>query len=146
VIDHLAKGSESRAYGAGGTMAKKRAAGGVSLRVTVLEPFVPGKGGRASLAVHKDRHGGLTKHRASKDREPLAGTFRLVPNGERLTWEVDAPADGERNPNDRAPAADVAAVAQLDPTPKTGSEVAKRLVWRKDRALRTFKTWREEAR
>src|SRR5215211_8141049 len=41
------------------TSGKPRAIGGVSLRVTLKEPFSPGRGGRAALTVHKDRHGGL---------------------------------------------------------------------------------------
>src|SRR5690606_29976492 len=76
-IDHLAKNSESRAQGATGTAAKRRAIGGVSLRVSVSEAFAPGRGGSAALTIHKDRHGGLRAATPGTDREPLAGMFVL---------------------------------------------------------------------
>lgn len=59
VIDHLSRGSESRAQGATGTIAKKRMVSGSSLRVSAVRRFAPGQGGTARLSVHKDRHGGL---------------------------------------------------------------------------------------
>ena len=44
-IDHLAKNPDSRTQGASGTAAKRRAVGGISLRVTVKDDFAPGHGG-----------------------------------------------------------------------------------------------------
>ena len=46
-IDHLAKNAESRSQGATGTHAKRRATGGASLRVTLLDTFAPGQAVRA---------------------------------------------------------------------------------------------------
>lgn len=77
VVDHLAKSPTSRVHGPGGTMAKRRVLGGVSLRVKVSRAFAPGKGGSALLIVNKDRHGGVRAHCPSGEREPLAGTFVL---------------------------------------------------------------------
>lgn len=64
-IDHLAKNSDSRAQGATGTAAERRAIGGTSPRVRIAAAFVPGKGGAAHLLIHKDRHGGLRQHSPS---------------------------------------------------------------------------------
>src|SRR5258705_3697449 len=50
-VDHLAKNADPRAQGPGGTAAKRRAIGGVSLRVKVKQPFTPGHGGSALLLV-----------------------------------------------------------------------------------------------
>jgi hypothetical protein len=40
---------------------KRRAVGGVSLRVALKDPFTSGGAGSAALTVHKDRHGGLSR-------------------------------------------------------------------------------------
>jgi hypothetical protein len=94
VVDHLAKGNESRRLGPGGTVAKRRTVGGVSLRVVRVKPFTPGEGGAAELWVNKDRHGGV---RDSCDPVPpgrdeqLAGTFLLgTADGETgvALWQV----------------------------------------------------------
>ncbi|WP_260754960.1 AAA family ATPase [Mycobacterium sp. SMC-8] len=91
-VDHLAKNADSRAVGPGGTAAKRRAIGGSSIRVKVKQPFTPGHGGSATLIVNKDRHGGLRAHCPVGDREPVAGTFKLLVFDEgALAWVIDAP-------------------------------------------------------
>jgi hypothetical protein len=85
--------SDSRAYGAGGTMAKRRKVGGSMLRVKRGRQFAPGQGGSAHLLVVKDRHGGLRKHCPPGGREQDAGTFVLDEpdaNGES-TWRIIQP-------------------------------------------------------
>jgi hypothetical protein len=72
-VDHLAKGHDSRAHGPGGTAAKRRAIGGVSIRVKATKAFTPGHGGEALLCINKDRHGGVRAHCPLGDREPVAG-------------------------------------------------------------------------
>lgn len=95
LVDHLAKGRESRAMGPGGSMAKRRTVGGSSVRVVRVRPFTRREGGKAHLLVNKDRHGGL------RDRcppplpgkeEQLAGTFVLgaADNGGLAPWQVVA--------------------------------------------------------
>lgn len=148
-VDHLAKGQDSRAQGPGGTAAKKRAIGGVSLRVKVKDSFTPGKGGSAYLSVNKDRHGGLRAHCPTGDREPLAGLFKLtVWHGEGtddvLQWEVTAPMDGERNPDESVPPGDIAAMAALDPEPSTVDDAQARLKWNRQRTAKALKAFREE--
>lgn len=144
-VDHLAKGQDSRAHGPGGTAAKRRAIGGVSLRVKVKDAFTPGHGGSAYLTVNKDRHGGLRAHCPTGDREPLAGVFRLRAfTGGVLTWDVTAPGRDERNPEEAAPPEDVAAVAGLDPAPRTVDDAQKRLSWNRQRASNAVRTWREQ--
>ena len=59
VIDHMAKGTESRKFRAGGTIAKKRADDGVVYHVENVVPFAPGSGGKTSLSIVKDRHGDI---------------------------------------------------------------------------------------
>ncbi len=146
-IDHLSKGSDSRAYGAGGTMAKKRAIGGTSVRVTVDVPFTPGKGGSAYLAINKDRHGGLRAHSPVGDKEPPAGKFVLWPNDDPNTAGtvramVKAPMKDDRNPAEAAPAEDISAVAELVPPPTSANDAQKRLKWRADRARAAYKAWK----
>ncbi|MSS84543.1 AAA family ATPase [Actinomycetaceae bacterium WB03_NA08] len=138
LIDHLAKGAESRQMGSTGTAAKKRAVGGVSIRVKVADQFTPGKGGSAHLSISKDRHGGLREHRPTGDKEPLAGTFRLYPEGPKR-WAVIAPQDGQRNPSEAPPADDQAAILALDPPPETVREARERLGIRQDRAAAALK-------
>jgi len=144
-VDHLAKGQDSRAHGPGGTAAKRRAIGGVSLRVKVKDAFTPGKGGSAYLSVNKDRHGGLRAHCPTGDREPLAGVFKLNAFADGvLTWTVTAPAEGEHNPDETAPPGDLAAVSELDPPPETVDDAQTRLRWGRQRTARAVKAWREQ--
>jgi hypothetical protein len=78
LVDHLAKGRNSRQLGQGGSIAKRRTVGGLSLRVVRERPFTRNGGGSALLWVNKDRHGGVRQYcavvrPASKDRDELAG-------------------------------------------------------------------------
>lgn len=144
-VDHLAKGADSRAQGPGGTAAKRRAIGGVSVRVKATKAFTPGHGGEAVLLVNKDRHGGVRAHCPIGDREPVAGTFKLLAFNEGvLEWSFLAPKDGERNPDENAPPEDVAAIDALDPPPTTVDDVCNRLKWRKQRAANALRAWRQE--
>lgn len=80
LLDHQAKGAESRQYGAGGTMAKRRAISGASINLVRRQTFTPGKGGSAELWVNKDRPGGLRRHCPSGEaRRQFAGMFILDP-------------------------------------------------------------------
>lgn len=94
-IDHLAKGAESRAQGASGTLAKKRAVA-ISLRVSLEDAFSPGQVGRSVLSIHKDRHGGLRRESppAKGGGEQVAGVFVLDSTGDVLRWHVEAPTEG----------------------------------------------------
>lgn len=143
-IDHLAKNSESRAQGATGTAAKRRAIGGVSLRVSVSEAFAPGRGGSAALTIHKDRHGGLRAATPGTDREPLAAMFVLSTVDGLTSWSLRAPVEGERAPDQVPEAEDVEAIAALEPAPATVEEARKRLGWRKARAAKAMRGWREQ--
>jgi len=151
VIDHLSKGADSRNFGPVGTAAKRRAIGGVSLRVTVKDAFTPGSGGAAYLKVNKDRHGGLREHCPTGDREPLAGTFIMRVFGDALTGEIKA-ADGTENVTDdhalsasqaRDVAADVALLDALDPPPQSRRDVCQRMTWGTARAQSALSAWRE---
>lgn len=142
-VDHLAKSADSRAAGPGGSAAKRRAIGGVSIRVKVRQPFTPGHGGTATLVVNKDRHGGLRAHCPVGDREPVAGTFKLLAFKEGvLEWAIYPPADGERNDEEHAPAEDVAAIAALDPPPTTVEDARQRLSWQKQRTANALRSYR----
>lgn len=144
-VDHLAKSADSRAHGPGGTAAKRRAIGGVSIRVKARKPFTPGHGGEAVLLVNKDRHGGLRAYCPVGDREPVAGLFKLLsPNDGALQWQVVPPVDGERNDDETASPEDIAAVGALDPPPATVEEARERLNWRKQRASNALRAWREQ--
>lgn len=155
VIDHLAKGTESRTLGPGGTAAKRRTIGGVSLRVTVNEAFTPGKGGSAWLTVNKDRHGGLRQHCPAGGKEPSAGLFRLDPHASLdgvLEPIIRAPAEGDRVPVNFGIAVtdsgrvddDVAALDDLDPPPTSKRDVQARMHWGAARTNAALKAWREQ--
>lgn len=88
VIDHLAKNQDSRSQGPTGTMAKSRAVGGLSVRVTAERPFKPGEGGTAKLELFKDRHGGVRKQFPSSEPKPVIGTFTLTADGEALSYSI----------------------------------------------------------
>ncbi|WP_228811065.1 AAA family ATPase [Nocardia farcinica] len=154
VIDHLAKGAESRKLGPGGTTAKRRAIGGVSLRVTVQEAFTPGKGGSAWLTVNKDRHGGVRQH-CPVGREPVAGRFELRPHAADGLLEavIHAPREGDQPPSfdilgqfnsGGNLAGDVVELSKLDPPPRSKRDVQERMGWGSDRAYKALKAWREE--
>ena len=144
-VDHLAKSADSRAHGPGGTAAKRRAIGGVSIRVKARKPFTPGHGGEAQLLVNKDRHGGLRANCPVGDREPVAGTFRLLAFADGvLEWQLLPPVDGERNEDESVPPDDIAAVASLEPPPSTVEDARERLGWRKQRAANALRAWRED--
>lgn len=140
-IDHLAKGSDSRAFGPTGTAAKKRAIGGTSIRVKVDSAFTPDKGGSAYLSIHKDRHGGLRRNSPSGDREPLCGKFVILGNQARIA----APLRDERNPDETADTEDIEAINALDPPPTTVRDARERLGWRTDRVGKAFKAWKAGA-
>ena len=144
-VDHLAKSPDSRAQGPGGTAAKRRAIGGVSIRVKAKKTFTPGHGGEAVLVVNKDRHGGVRANCPVGEREPVAGTFKLLTfNDGVLEWQPTAPIAGERNDDEAAVPEDIAAIAALDPPPTTVEDARGRLGWRKQRAVNALRAWREQ--
>lgn len=150
-VDHLAKGSDSRAYGAAGSVAKKRAVDGVMLRVEVVRPFVPGQGGRARLLVVKDRHGGV-REVSGAEKAPLAASFEIT-SGAPLRWRFWAPEEqskgGPETPEGDAPAlsarvlADLATIAAMDPRPTSKSQVQKATGWGSQRALDALRALRD---
>jgi len=98
-IDHLPKGIDARqsGYAIGGT-AKKRAIDGTYLSAEVLMAPAPGKLGKISLTIEKDRNGGLRSVSPGKH----AGTFVLDSQDTTMTkWSVDMPSmssDGRMRP------------------------------------------------
>lgn len=142
-IDHLAKGTESRTSGPTGTAAKKRAVGGVSVRVTIKDAFTPGRGGAAAITIHKDRHGGLRQHCPPPDGgEAYAGTFVLKAEDDGTTsWHITAPELGDRAPSGVAEA-DIDVLNDLEPPPSSVRDVKTRLKWRTDRATAALREWR----
>lgn len=141
-IDHVAKNSDSRALGPTGTTAKRRAVGGVSIRVTINEQFTPGRGGSAFLNVNKDRHGGLRRHCPAEGKEWAAGLFRIDSGTERIRWSIRAPQLGDAAAATGVSADDLAQLDQLDPPPASVRDVKDRLRWRSDRAAASLREWR----
>lgn len=144
-IDHLAKNTESRASGPTGTAAKRRAIGGVSIRVAIKDQFVPEHGGSAWLTVNKDRHGGLRQHCPRGDREPSAGLFTMRSEADRITWNIKAPKDSDAADIAGVGASDLAALDALDPPPESVRDVKERLRWRSDRATEALRVWRSRS-
>lgn len=141
-VDHLPKSVETRAAGPTGTAAKRRAVGGVSIRVTINEPFAPGRVGSAYLSLNKDRHGGLRRHCPSEGREPSVGIFRLDSTGHDIKWSITAPQPGEAAAAVGVSSDDLAALDQLDPPPASVRDVKDRLRWRSERAADALREWR----
>lgn len=141
-IDHLPKGEESRERGQTGTMAKKRAINGVSLRVTVTEQFAPGRGGAASMTIEKDRPGGVRAHCPVANKHQPAGRFVMIahPDG-TMSWKVTEPK-AERT-TDTVRDSDVAELDALVPAPRSKRDVQDRLKWGSDRAHKALTRWRE---
>lgn len=133
-IDHEAKGQASKAYGAGGAVAKKRAIDGVMLRVTRRSPFKPGEGGKADLTIVKDRHGGVRAISPSGEKEPLASTFELS-GGEATTWKFWAPAGGPSPARHRT---DAEILGALNPIPKSQYAARGQLGWGAERTKAAF--------
>jgi hypothetical protein len=118
VVDHLAKGSDSRQFGPTGTAAKSRAVGGSSIRVTAEVPFKPGEGGKAKLELFKDRHGGVRRQFPKSQPKPVVGTFILTQEGgDNLSYSIDpgltVPLSQQRDINDREAAQDAARLVKL---------------------------------
>lgn len=141
-IDHLAKNTDSAAYGSTGTAAKKRAIGGTSLRCAIIEPFIVGQGGKAQLTVNKDRHGGLRAACPAEDREPLAAVFILTGNGGDVSWRFAPPKAGQHPADTEVPEGDVRALTELQPPPTSQRDVKERLGWGSTRALNALRAWR----
>ncbi len=152
-IDHLPKSDEARAHGQTGTLAKRRAVNGVSLRVTSTEAFAPGRGGAASMAVVKDRPGGLRAHCPVTGKTQPAGRFVMTPfvvaNPDPaktpLAWHVTVPRSDGPTP-DGTLMGDVAALDALDPEPKSKRDVQERMGWGSSRAQNALARWRERKR
>lgn len=148
VIDHLAKGAQSRTYGASGTTAKKRAIGGTLLRVSVEDSFTPGHGGRSEIVLVKDRNGGL-RARCPIGREPLAARFRMVDREGALTWYIDPPEPGEQprtSVNSVLVSGDVMEeLKKLDPPPVSVRDIKQRCKWGTDKASEAWRVWQEVA-
>lgn len=144
-VDHVAKNLASAESGPTGTNAKRRAVGGVSIRVKVKDQFVPGSGGAVWLMVNKDRHGGLREHCPRGEREPPAGLFTLTPNGSGMTWNLRAPQTSDAQHIGGVSDADLLALDQLVPPPSSVRDVKDRLSWRSDRATEGLRAWRSRS-
>ena len=131
VIDHLAKGNDSRAYGSTGTIAKKRAIDGAMYRVDATKKFVPGKGGEATLRLLKDRHGSI-RSRADEGREPIFARFTI----DGAAWGFFMPMQ-KTDPVER----DVVHLALLDPPPVSQADVRRRLKWGAERVKKAWDRW-----
>ncbi|WP_232711296.1 MULTISPECIES: AAA family ATPase [unclassified Microbacterium] len=134
-IDHEAKGTDSRNYGATGTMAKKRAVDGALIRVTNVSPFTPGRGGEAQLSIVKDRHGAL-RAISTASREPIVCNFTLDSRGDALLARFPAPMQVH------VPRSDLDELHRLVPPPSSVRDVKERMRWGGTRATRAFQEFK----
>jgi hypothetical protein len=141
-VDHLPKNPDSKASGPTGTAAKRRVVGGVSVRVTVKQPFTPGRGGSAYLSISKDRHGGLRRHCPAEGREPSVGLFSIDSSEGRIAWRLRAPEREDLAGIEGADPQDLSALDKLDPAPTSVRDVKNRLGWGSDRANDALAAWR----
>lgn len=148
-IDHLAKGHDSRAYGASGTMAKKRAANGAYYEVQNVITFTPSNGGRADLRIVKDRPGNVRDNSPRDGKRPRAASFSLT-TGEQGTplWKFFTPEEAPAKPPTRSlevqvVESDVDKLRALDPAPTSKRDVMARMKWGAPRALEALRLYRE---
>lgn len=154
VIDHLAKGADSRQHGPGGTVAKRRAIDGASIRVTVDKQFNPSEGGTAHLHVNKDRHGSVRAVSIQDKDEQYAGKFILRTFSDFvIEAEIESPPKGSDGPglitgnHPQRIAEDVEALTELDPAPVSKRDVMARMGWgsaRANAALQAFRAVHED--
>lgn len=137
-IDHEAKGHDSRAYGATGSAAKKRAIDGVLLRVTNVRPFSPADGGEAHLSVVKDRHGALRS--LGSGREPVVAAFELLPVAGGMKYTFSVPQMSSVATRD-----DLDLLRGLIPPPTSVRDVKDRMGWGTGRASDALKAFRGTA-
>jgi hypothetical protein len=141
-IDHLPKSDDAREHGQTGTMAKRRAVNGVTLRVTLTEPFAPGRGGTASMTIGKDRPGGVRAHCPAVTKNQPAGRFVMEASEDgSVSWKVTEPRI-ERS-STGVPDEDLAELDGLVPPPRSKTDVQDRLRWGSDRAMSALRRWRE---
>lgn len=139
-IDHLPKDDAAREKGQTGTLAKRRTVNGVTLRVTVAEPFAPGRGGAASMTIGKDRPGGVRAHSPMVGKNVPAGRFVMEPRADgSVSWHVTAPYISAVG----APDEDVAELDGLAPAPRSQRDVQERTGWGSNRAMKALQRWRE---
>lgn len=138
-LDHEAKGIESRAYGATGSAAKKRAVDGALLRVSNVRPFAPETGGEAHLTVVKDRHGALRA--LAGGREPTVARFVLSPVTGGMHYRFELPAYTAP-----ASAADVDLLAGLMPPPANVRDIKARMGWGSTRAAAAWRDFQDVPR
>ncbi|SDN51194.1 AAA domain-containing protein [Klenkia soli] len=145
-VDHLPKSDDARVHGQTGTVAKRRAVNGTSLRVTLATTFIPGHGGAANLVIHKDRHGGLRAHSPADGKHPPAGRFVLSARDDGTAdWWVTNP-DNATEPltsTTHELHADIAELDSLEPEPTSVRDVKNRLGWGGTRATNALRAWKE---
>lgn len=147
-IDHMAKNTDSRKFGATGTTAKLRAADGAVYEVAVVAEFSPTTGGRSALMLRKDRSGGV-RALGHKRGETVAVFELTAPDAKSggQTWTL-TPGTAAPSPAIAAAAAvlaDVASLNALTPPPSSKADVMQRMSWGTTRALDALRAWRAQA-
>ncbi|MDH6236233.1 bifunctional DNA primase/polymerase [Cryobacterium sp. CG_9.6] len=148
-IDHLAKGHDSRAYGASGTMAKKRASNGAYYEVQTVIAFTPSGGGRADLRIVKDRPGNIRDNSPREGKRPRAASFSLGrDNRDQPQWKFYAPEEAPVKPPTRTlevqvVETDVDKLRALNPPPISKRDVMARMKWGGPRVLDALRQYRE---
>jgi hypothetical protein len=143
-IDHLPKDDSAREKGQTGTVAKRRTVNGITLRVTVTEPFAPGRGGAASMTIGKDRPGGVRAHCPMVGKNQSAGRFVMEPREDgSVSWHVTAPYAAYENRPSLVSDDDVAAVDAMPEDQRTKRKIQDHLGWGSNRAMNALQRWRE---
>jgi hypothetical protein len=149
-IDHLAKNTDSRKYGATGSTAKLRAANGAVYEVAVVDEFSPDDGGKSALLLKKDRNGGVRA--LGYKRDETVALFELsapdAATGQQTATlhpgSTISGAAAKAAAKAAALAADVAALAALTPPAASKDDVRLRLGWGSARALDALRAWRAQ--
>jgi hypothetical protein len=154
IIDHYPKDHANRS-GPGGTVRKSATLNGIGYEVSNTVPFSVTHGGRAVLYVAKDRPGGI-RAKCMPGKRAKVATLVMAPgvfDRPYSTWQFVAPAALDAMP-DLAPEAatedaprvglmaDIALLQQLDPPPRSKSDVMARMKWGTGKALAALQGYR----
>jgi len=96
LIDHVTKSAEGRGVFAFGTIHKSAVLDGASYAVQVIDQPSPGRVGRLSLEVAKDRRGGVRATAVRTANKDIAAEIVIDDTGERTVIRVEPPASSSQ--------------------------------------------------
>ncbi len=88
MLDHVTKSRENRGRWAIGSQAKLAQVSGVAYSLELRQPIAPGRVGRATILIAKDRHGAV---RGAGPDPKIAGEFVVDATGDEFEVRIEPP-------------------------------------------------------